>query len=384
MSLGAIWPTHHAFPGRREAASRQVVDSPSNRLTLGARSRVYLPACSIAVLAAILVVIGWSDRWGGVNFSGSMSDLRIVLIGPTTLVVLGIFLIVERVHPAQRRSVFARGYRQDFLYTILNATLVAPLVVALSLSFSEIARRAMPWIVLPRFGTVPRWCAIAAILVAMDGLNWFVHLANHRVRVLWRFHELHHSQEDMNVLTVFRTHPLIHVSYLLALVPGIVLLANGELPTTLLVVYGATVAFAHSNTNLGFGPLGRIFVSPNFHRIHHQLDGPQDVNLGFVLSIWDQLSHRALFPTPETIRTDTGLPGRPLIVEQAGGRPHHLVVFARQLLAPFRPMQDFTKPLSIRTDGPPAQRGVPPSLPNSVPSVGVTQPDSADELVGAS
>ena len=91
--------------------------------------------------------------------------------------------------------------------------------------------------------------------------------------MLWRFHELHHSQEDMNVLTVFRTHPLIHVSYLIALVPGIVLVANGALPTTLLVIYGGVVAFAHSNTNLGFGPLGRVLVSPNYHRIHHQLGG---------------------------------------------------------------------------------------------------------------
>ena len=200
------------------------------------------------------------------------------------------------------------------------------------------ARRDLPWIVLPRIGTVPRWGAIALIFVAMDGCNWFAHLANHRVRLLWRFHELHHSQEDMNVLTVFRTHPLIHVSYLIALVPGIVLLANGALPTTLLVVYGGIVAFAHSNTNLGFGPLGRIFVSPNYHRIHHRLDGPQDVNLGFALTIWDQLFHRAVFPTPETIRADTGLPGRPLHRRAGrGARPHHLSVFAAQLVAPFRP-----------------------------------------------
>ena len=54
-----------------------------------------------------------------------------------------------------------------------------------------------------------------------------------------------------------------------------------------------------------------MFVSPNFHRIHHRLDGRQDVNLGFVLSIWDQLAGRAVFPTPATIRADTGLPGRP-------------------------------------------------------------------------
>ncbi len=142
---------------------------------------------------------------------------------------------------------------------------------------------------------VPRWGVIAVIVVAMDGCNWLAHLANHRVRVLWRFHEVHHSQEDMNVLTVFRTHPLIHVSYLVALVPGIVLLANGALSTTVLVVYGGMLALAHSNTDLGFGPLERVFVSPNFHRIHHRLDGAQDVNLGFALTIWDQLAGRAIF-----------------------------------------------------------------------------------------
>ena len=96
----------------------------------------------------------------------------------------------------------------------MNATLVVPLVTALTLAFVAVVRAALPWIVLPRMGLVPRWAAIAAIFVAMDGCNWFVHLANHRVRPLWRFHEFHHSQEDMSVLTVFRTHPLIHVSYL--------------------------------------------------------------------------------------------------------------------------------------------------------------------------
>jgi sterol desaturase/sphingolipid hydroxylase (fatty acid hydroxylase superfamily) len=176
------------------------------------------------------------------------------------------------------------------------------------------------------------------IFVAMDLCNWLAHFANHRIRVLWRFHELHHSQEDMSVLTVFRTHPLIHVSYLLALIPGIVLLANGAVPTTMLVVYAAVVAFEHSNTNLGFGPLGRIFVSPNYHRIHHQLDGPQDVNLGFALTVWDQLFHRAIFPTEHTIRADTGLPGRPLVVEQASVKPRHFAVFLAQLVAPFRPL----------------------------------------------
>ncbi|HET9090710.1 MAG TPA: sterol desaturase family protein, partial [Acidimicrobiales bacterium] len=227
-------------------------------------SRVYLPAVSLALVAVALVVDGWVSRWGGANFSASMTSLRVVLVGPATLLVLAIFLVVERLRPAQRRPIFARGYRHDLFYTVLNATVVAPLVVALSLSFAEVTRRAMPWAVMPHVGAVPRGMVIALIFVAMDACNWLAHLANHKVQVMWRFHELHHSQEDMSVLTVFRTHPLIHVSYLIALVPGIVLVANGTVPTALLVAYGAFVAFEHSNTNLGFGPLERIFVSPNY------------------------------------------------------------------------------------------------------------------------
>ena len=205
------------------------------------------------------------------DFGGSLTSLRVVTIGPLAVALIALFLVAERVRPAQLRPLVARGHRHDVLFTVLNVVVVLPLVTALTLSFADVVRRAAPWVVLPRFGVVPRWGAIILILVAMDGCNWLVHLANHRVRMLWRFHELHHSQEDMNVLTVFRTHPLIHVSYVLAVVPALVLLANGELPTLLLVIYGGAVAFAHSNTNLSFGPLERVFVSPNYHRIHHRL-----------------------------------------------------------------------------------------------------------------
>ncbi len=37
-------------------------------------SRVYLPACSIAALAAVLVAIGWADHWGGSTFGGSLTS----------------------------------------------------------------------------------------------------------------------------------------------------------------------------------------------------------------------------------------------------------------------------------------------------------------------
>lgn len=311
---------------------------------------MYLPALVIAVVAAALIGLGWTTQWGGADFSGSVAALHLVVVGPVSLTILGVILVVERLRPAQLRPLVARGHRHDVLFAALHATLGVVLVTALTLSFQEVVRRTMPWIELPHARLVPRIAFSAAIFVAMDGCNWLVHLANHRNRMLWRFHELHHSQEDLNVLTVFRTHPLIHVSYLVSLLPGIVLLANGAVPITLLVIYAGVVAFAHSNTNVGFGPLGRLFVSPNYHRIHHRLDGAQDVNLGFVFTVWDQLSHRAVFPSPETIRIDTGLPGRPLRVEQVGPRTRHLAVFGAQLLGPFRSLPLSPDLPSIRSE----------------------------------
>lgn len=307
------------------------------------RSPVYVPACAIAIAGALLIAIGWLGHWGGADFKSTFASVQVVATGPATLTMIGVLLVAERIWPAQRRHPFARGYRQDALYTILNATLTVPFVVALSLSFALVVRTRMPWLTFPRIGALPHVMVVASLFVAMDACNWLAHLANHRVRALWRFHELHHSQEDMSVLTVFRTHPLIHISYLIALVPGIILIANGGIPTALLVVYGGAVALAHSNIRMTFGPLNRIFVSPNYHRIHHRLDARQDVNLGFALTIWDQLFKSAVFPTKETVGIATGLPGRPLIVEHGTVHPRHLAVFVAQLVAPFRPLASDTK-----------------------------------------
>jgi sterol desaturase/sphingolipid hydroxylase (fatty acid hydroxylase superfamily) len=347
-TYGAAMPTMTmAKPGASISAGRKIWNKVS--------SLVYLPALLIPALAVVLVGAGWATRWGGADFASSLTSLRVETIGPLAAAMIVVFLVVERVRPAQLRPLAARGHRHDVLFAVLDVVVVVPLGTALTLSFADVVREAAPWVVLPRIGVVPSWVPIIVILVAMDACNFLAHLANHRVHMLWRFHELHHSQEDMNVLTVFRTHPLIHVSYLLAVVPALVLLANGELPTLLLVIYGGSVAFAHSNTNLSFGPLERVFVSPNYHRIHHRLRGPQDVNLGFTLTIWDQLSHRAVFPTVDTIRADTGLPQRPLRVEQQGSRPHHLTVLAAQLLGPFRPLNEPIALASIRESTPSLQ-----------------------------
>jgi sterol desaturase/sphingolipid hydroxylase (fatty acid hydroxylase superfamily) len=270
---------------------------------------------------------------GGVG--QAVASSRHDLIGPTVLGFLALVLVAERVWPAVRRPVLARGHIQDGLYLLLYATAVVPLIVVIGVGFSDTLRHVAPWIVLPPLPFVPRWAAIGVGIVAMDGCNWLAHWSNHRFPSLWRLHALHHSQEEMSILTSFRTHPLVHTSFLLTVVPAVALLANAVVPTTAIVIYLCLATFPHANVRWRFGPLGRVLVSPAYHRIHHAADGRNDVNLATVLTLWDVLAHRAVFPPPGATVISTGIAGRPVPVEQSGSRPRPVRAVAVQLAEPF-------------------------------------------------
>src|SRR5689334_2301392 len=104
MSSVVVAPSRSRAPRIGERAARE-----AGRFRSGLSSRVYVPAFSIAAIAAILISVGWATGWGGADFGGSVTALRAVVAGPLTLVLIGVFLVVERVWPAQRRPMFARG-----------------------------------------------------------------------------------------------------------------------------------------------------------------------------------------------------------------------------------------------------------------------------------
>jgi hypothetical protein len=151
-----------AAPNQPAAAGPWHQVGADHRLRIAPASWVYLPAVAIAGVAVALIGVGVATEWSGDDFAGSVATLRLVLVGPASLVVLGVVLVAERVRPAQRRPLVARGARHDVLYTVLHATLGALLITALSDSFEEVIRRAAPWIVLPRMGLVPRDAAITS------------------------------------------------------------------------------------------------------------------------------------------------------------------------------------------------------------------------------
>ena len=81
----------------------------------------------------------------------------------------------------------------------------------------------------------------------MDGANWLAHYADHRLDPLWRFHALHHSQEELSVITSFRAHPLMHTT-------GFLLASGLGAHSSYLHVLGCLLLFAIGN-GISFVPL---------------------------------------------------------------------------------------------------------------------------------
>ena len=94
--------------------------------------------------------------------------------------------------------------------------------------------------------------------------------------LLWRFHQIHHSDLDIDCGTALRHHPLetiIDQAFELALIPAI-----GVPP--LAVVIGVVVnstASLFNHSNIAVPPaadrmLRWLIVTPDMHRIHHSVE----------------------------------------------------------------------------------------------------------------
>jgi sterol desaturase/sphingolipid hydroxylase (fatty acid hydroxylase superfamily) len=306
------------------------------------RRRVLLSTGTLGVAAATgLVLFEALDALftsHGLRLTLAAGWAQLVAPGFVALVIAAV--VCERIWPAERRPLLARGHVQDATYFLLYVLAIAPFMTLLSVGSAVILRSHASWLQANWTAQWPRWTVVVATLLAMDLCNWLAHWSDHRVGALWRVHALHHSQEELSVLTSFRAHPLMHTNgFLLATVPVLFLTGAHPLAPVLITVYVCLGTLPHTNVQWTYGPLGRIFVSPGYHRLHHSVDGRQDVNLGVVLTVWDVLARKAQYPAKGAVPCATGLTDRPVVVEQAGDqrrRPASARLMARQLLQPFK------------------------------------------------
>jgi sterol desaturase/sphingolipid hydroxylase (fatty acid hydroxylase superfamily) len=296
-----------------------------------------LPSLGVAALTALIVWAAISHLLRQGTLETELSAGRAELAAPLLVGLVVATGTCERIWPAENRPVLARGHVQDLCYLALHALVVIPLMTLLSVGSAALIGGHLRWLELKPAVHWPVWVVIPAAIVAMDGANWLAHYADHRLGLLWRFHALHHSQEELSVLTSFRNHPLMHTTgFILATIPVVILLPARPIAPVLITIYVCVGTLQHANLRWTFGPVGRVIVSPAYHRVHHATD-VQRANLGVVFTIWDVLAGRAVFPVRGGAVGRTGLDGRPVPVEQDSAAEPVLMLFAHQLIEPFRP-----------------------------------------------
>jgi len=289
----------------------------------------------VAGITALILWVAVADLLRQGQLGTVLSAGRAELAAPLLIALVVATGICERIWPAERRPVLARGHVQDACYLALHAIVVIPLMTLLSVGAATLIGDYAPWIELRSTATWPGWLLVPLTVVAMDAANWLAHYADHRLDPLWRFHALHHSQEELSVLTSFRAHPLMHTTgFILATIPVMVLMPTRPIAPVLITIYVCVGTLQHANLRWTFGPLGRLIVSPAYHRLHHARDD-QALNLGVVLTIWDVLARRARFPARGDAVGRTGLAGRPVPVEQDNSAGPALALLAEQLIEPF-------------------------------------------------
>jgi sterol desaturase/sphingolipid hydroxylase (fatty acid hydroxylase superfamily) len=298
--------------------------------------RLALPSLGVAGLTGVIGWVAVSKLLGQGQLETVLSAGRGELAAPLLVGLVVATGICERFWPAERRPVLARGHVQDACFLALHAIVVIPLMTLLSVGAATLIGDHAGWIELRSTQSWPAWLLVPLTIVAMDGANWLAHYADHKLEPLWRFHALHHSQEELSVLTSFRAHPLMHTTgFILATIPVVVLMPTRAIAPVLITIYVCIGTLQHANLRWTFGPLGRVIVSPAYHRLHHATDN-QAVNLGVVLTIWDVLIGRARFPSRRAAAGRTGLDGRPVPVEQAEAARPVLLLMAEQLIEPFQ------------------------------------------------
>lgn len=131
-------------------------------------------------------------------------------------------------------------------------------------------------------------------VLALDFSSWLVHWVMHKVRPLWGFHLIHHTDNNVDVTTGLRHHP--GDSILRGLFFLLLIFVSGA-PVYAVMIYQTllilSTAFTHANISLPRWLdtfLSFVFVSPNMHKVHHHWKQPYtDSNYGAVFSIWDRL-----------------------------------------------------------------------------------------------
>ena len=296
------------------------------------------------------------DFSAGIDFFLQQSERLLFSLGShfsltsllAALIIAALFFVAQRVRRGRRvrlrtimRALFPRriirhrSNQADIFYMFFNVFMAGIVFGWAVLSYQFIGNGIIAGLValfgpvapspLPVF--VSRATVTVMLFLAYELGYWFNHWLSHKVPLLWEFHKVHHSAEVLTPITNFRVHPvygwifanIIACSTAIASGVGNYLFGStayqyaiNDTNLILVLFIHVYVHLQHSHMWIAFtGWLGRIFVSPAHHQVHHSGNPKHfNKNFGSCLALWDWMFGTLYVPQSEREPLSFGFPDR--------------------------------------------------------------------------
>nr|MDQ3101623.1 sterol desaturase family protein [Bacteroidota bacterium] len=204
-----------------------------------------------------------------------------------------LLLYLQFRHPLRR---WVQGLRPRIL---INTGLAVASILVLRLVLIPAEVLSAVWAEREGFGLlnligIPGWLRHVIGFLFMDYMLYAWHWMNHKIPLLWRFHNVHHTDLDLGVTTAFRFHFFEMFLGTLIRAGGILVVGVPmEMVLVYEVVFQVMVAFQHSNWRLPYRlerSLVLLMITPRMHGIHHSIvERETNSNYTNVFSFWDRL-----------------------------------------------------------------------------------------------
>jgi sterol desaturase/sphingolipid hydroxylase (fatty acid hydroxylase superfamily) len=155
---------------------------------------------------------------------------------------------------------------------------------------------------------LPVWVELLMAIMLLDFIAQYVaHYLLHRVRWMWKFHMVHHSDTKVDATTGTRHHP---GDYIIREVFALGAIIISGMPFAFYMVYRISsilfTYFSHANFQLPNWldkTLSFVFITPNMHKFHHHFERPwTDTNFGNIFSFWDRIFGTMVYDDPRKVR----------------------------------------------------------------------------------